>query len=52
MLAVYVPHGSSLERRVVVSGEEVPDNAIWFDLVNPAPGEDKLSVAVTPSRCP
>jgi magnesium transporter len=39
---VYVPHGSSLERRVVVSGEEVPDNAIWFDLVNPAPGEDKL----------
>ena len=42
MLAVYVPHGSSLERRVVVSGEEVPDNAIWFDLVNPAPGEDKL----------
>jgi magnesium transporter len=42
MLAVYVPHDSSLERRVVVSGEEVPDNAIWFDLVNPAPGEDKL----------
>jgi magnesium transporter len=42
MLAVYVPHGSSLERRVVVSGEEVPDNAIWFDLVNPLPGEDKL----------
>jgi magnesium transporter len=42
MLAVYVPNGSSLERRVVVSGEEVPDNAIWFDLVNPAPGEDKL----------
>jgi magnesium transporter len=42
MLAVYVPHGSSLERRVVVSGEEVPDHAIWFDLVNPAPGEDKL----------
>jgi magnesium transporter len=42
MLAVYVPNGSSLERRVVVSGEEVPDNAIWFDLVNPLPGEDKL----------
>ncbi|MBX9829023.1 MAG: magnesium transporter CorA family protein [Xanthobacteraceae bacterium] len=42
MLAVYVPKGNSLERRVVVSGEEIPDNAIWFDLVNPAPGEDKL----------
>jgi magnesium transporter len=42
MLAVYVPQGSSLERRVVVSGEEIPENAIWFDLVNPAPGEDKL----------
>jgi magnesium transporter len=42
MLAVYVPNGHSLERRVVVSGEEVPDNAIWFDLVNPAAGEDKL----------
>jgi magnesium transporter len=42
MLAVYVPQGSSLERRVVVSGEDVPDNAIWFDLLNPAPGEDKL----------
>ena len=42
MLDVYVPGGSSLERRTVVSGEEVPDNAVWLDLVNPAPGEDKL----------
>jgi len=42
MLDVYVPSGSSLERRTVVSGEEVPDNAVWFDLINPAPGEDKL----------
>jgi magnesium transporter len=42
MLAVYVPTGSSLERRDIVSGDEVPDNAVWLDLVNPAPGEDKL----------
>jgi magnesium transporter len=42
MLAVYAPNGHSLERRTIVSGEEVPDNAVWIDLVNPAPGEDKL----------
>jgi len=37
MLAAYVPNGHSLERRDIVSGEEVPDNAVWLDLVNPAP---------------
>jgi magnesium transporter len=42
MLAAYVPSGHSLERRDIVSGEEMPDNAVWLDLVNPAPGEDKL----------
>jgi magnesium transporter len=42
MLAVYLPNSHSLERRVIVSGEEVSDNAVWLDLVNPAPGEDKL----------
>jgi magnesium transporter len=42
MLAVHVPTGSSLERRVMVGGEEVPENAVWLDLVNPAPGEDKV----------
>ena len=42
MLAAYVPNGHSLERRDIVSGEEVPENAVWLDLVNPAPGEDKL----------
>jgi magnesium transporter len=42
MLAAYVPNGSSLERRDIVSGEEVPDHAVWLDLVNPGPGEDKL----------
>ena len=42
MLSVYIPAGSTLERRVVAPGEELPENAIWFDLVNPVPGEDKL----------
>jgi len=42
MLAVNLPNGHSLERRVMVSGEEVPENAVWLDLVNPAPGEDKV----------
>jgi magnesium transporter len=42
MLAAYVPHGHSLERRDIVAGEEIPDNAVWLDLVNPGPGEDKV----------
>src|SRR3954470_18307432 len=42
MLAAYVPNGNSLERRDIVSGEEIPENAVWLDLVNPAPGEDKV----------
>ncbi len=42
MLNAYVPNGSSLERHTVPPDGEVPQNAIWFDLVNPAPGEDKL----------
>jgi magnesium transporter len=42
MLAAYVPHGSSLERQIVPPDGEVPEHAVWFDLVNPAPGEDKL----------
>jgi magnesium transporter len=42
MLAAYLPNGNSLERRDIVSGEEMPDNAVWLDLVNPGPGEDKL----------
>jgi magnesium transporter len=42
MLAAYVPVGNSLERRTIASGDEVPDNAVWIDLVNPAPGEDKV----------
>jgi magnesium transporter len=42
MLAAYVPAGSSLERRTVAPGDEVPEHAVWIDLVNPLPGEDKV----------
>jgi magnesium transporter len=42
MLAAYVPNGHSLERRDIVAGEEMPENAVWLDLVNPGPGEDKV----------
>ena len=42
MLFAYVPTGTSLEQKVVEEGSEVPENAVWIDLVNPAGGEDKL----------
>src|SRR5690606_12944367 len=37
-----LPQGSSLHRVVVPPDGEVPEGTIWLDLVNPAPGEDKL----------
>src|SRR3954463_2872447 len=42
MLSVYVPHGLCLDRIQVEPGTEIPPNAIWFDLVNPSPTEDKI----------
>jgi magnesium transporter len=42
MLAVYLANGHSLERRDIVAGEEIPENAVWLDLVNPPPGEDRI----------
>jgi magnesium transporter len=54
MLTAYVPKNSSLERRLVETGENVPESAIWIDLVAPTQGEDKaveklLGIAV-PTR--
>jgi magnesium transporter len=40
MLWVYVPRGSSLDR-VPITDQEVPEAAVWFDLVNPTMVEDK-----------
>jgi magnesium transporter len=42
MLSVYVPRRTTLERVPVTVETEVPDSAVWFDLVSPTPGEDKI----------
>jgi magnesium transporter len=42
MLAVYVPHGTTLERGAVSLGESLPHSAIWIDLITPTVQEDKL----------
>jgi len=42
MLWVHVPRGNSLERMPVGSDAQVPENAIWFDLVTPTQQEDRL----------
>jgi magnesium transporter len=42
MLSVYVPRGGSLERSDVPATGPLPENGIWFDLVNPTITEDKL----------
>jgi magnesium transporter len=42
MLAVYIPRAHVLERQPLESGAPIPDHAVWFDLVNPTPQEDKL----------
>lgn len=42
MLSAYVPTGTSLEQKIIEPGQEVPDAAVWIDLVTPTPGEDKL----------
>jgi magnesium transporter len=42
MLAVNVPRGAALERIPVASGDDVPENGVWFDLVTPSYAEDKL----------
>ena len=43
MLFVYVPRGKSLERRTIDGTDaDVPEGAVWIDLVTPTPQEDKL----------
>src|SRR5262249_9621509 len=42
MLAVYLPHGTSLERKSLEDLTEIPQNAVWFDLFMPTQQEDKL----------
>jgi magnesium transporter len=42
MLSVYVPHGTSLERRTIEQQGSVPEEAVWIDLVSPTLTEDKM----------
>ena len=42
MLSAYVPNGPALERVPVASDGDIPEAAVWFDLVLPTLPEDKL----------
>src|SRR6516164_8001602 len=42
MLSVHVPRGTTLERINIGSDGEIPDRAVWLDLVSPTYQEDKL----------
>jgi magnesium transporter len=42
MLSVYVPRGTALDRIPVASDVDVPESAVWFDLVTPTLQEDKI----------
>jgi magnesium transporter len=42
MLAVYIPQGTSLDRKVIEDPVEIPPTAVWFDLAAPTVPEDKL----------
>jgi magnesium transporter len=42
MLTVYVPRGTTLEPHPLVAGEQIPEAAVWLDLINPSLEEDKL----------
>jgi magnesium transporter len=42
MLSVHVPRGTTLERINIEHDGEIPDRAVWLDLVGPTYQEDKL----------
>ena len=42
MLSVHVPRGTTLERINIGHDGEIPDRAVWLDLVGPTYQEDKL----------
>jgi len=54
MLSVFVPRGNTLDRQVVETSNEIPEGAVWLDLITPTVPEDKqveraLGIAV-PTR--
>jgi magnesium transporter len=42
MLALHVPRAASLERIVLKDAQIIPEDVVWFDLVNPTQAEDRL----------
>jgi magnesium transporter len=42
MIWVYVPRGTTLDRKAVEPSGTVPEDAVWIDLISPRPNEDKL----------
>jgi magnesium transporter len=46
MLAAYVPRGGALDRIPINAPEDMPEGAIWFDLVSPSQTEDKIVEAI------
>jgi magnesium transporter len=41
MFSVFVPSESSLKKAVVEDIAKLPESAVWIDLVNPSPAEDR-----------
>lgn len=42
MLTVYVPNGTTLERRSLEPGVAPPEKSVWMDIVTPSAAEDKV----------
>jgi magnesium transporter len=41
MISYFIPRGTTLERSIAESESEVPEAAVWIDLVNPTGPEDR-----------
>ena len=41
MFSVFVPSDASLKKLPVADPAALPDNAVWIDLLNPTPAEDR-----------
>jgi magnesium transporter len=41
MISYFIPHGSSLERFVAEDDSDLPEAAVWIDLINPTASEDR-----------
>ena len=41
MFSVFIPSESSLKKFPIADPAALPDNAVWIDLLNPTPDEDR-----------